>query len=425
MSSEHITLATERRWQMITQNSINHFSLGSYRSIPSHPSPFYCHSLLSLPGGGCYESRSAPISAVATGSSRQQQQQGQQMSTAIGFFPSHWPSPRPTQWGWLSMRHTLTHRGGFTQWAVCRFPRHMPHLRWNVIIFNRHGEEWGKGWKEREASQKAGGEVEWKGESVCHWACKCVCVSVCVCVCVCVWEREREREGREDATNAARQQFNTSLNLPVRATERRDRERRERRERSFHFSPQAVDFNFFTGLGTQPPPRLVLSLFWDRFTRQRWSAVSTDGTMQLWGVGFREPIDKMWVVRDHRDTETPFAIPHTHRHTHTHTRRLLRLMVNKEGSTHHKRQTLDLTAACSSGGCCKYEWQRWLCVCLCVCELWGTLSSGSCFGCRGLLIFLKAFTEPLSCRLSQDTHSNSHAHKHTPVHVEATAADFS
>lgn len=50
--------------------------------------------------------------------------------------------------------------------------------------------------------------------------------SVCVC----------EREGREDATNAARQQFNTSLNLPVRATERRER---ERRERSFHFSPSS------------------------------------------------------------------------------------------------------------------------------------------------------------------------------------------
>ena len=214
---------------------------------------------------------------------------------------------------------------------------------------------------------RRGGWVKGRvGLSLSVQVCLCVCVSVCVCVCV----REREREGREDATNAARQQFNTSLNLPVRATERRDRERRERRERSFHFSPQAVDFNFFTGLGTQPPPRLVLSLFWDRFTRQRWSAVSTDGTMQLWGVGFREPIDKMWVVRDHRDTETPFAIPHTHRHTHTHTHTHVACWgwwLTKRGAHITKDkpwispQHVPLAGAVNtsgSGGC--------VCVCVCV-----------------------------------------------------------
>ncbi len=42
-------------------------------------------------------------------------------------------------------------------------------------------------------------------------------------MCVREREREREREGREDATNAARKQFNMSLNLPVQATERRER----------------------------------------------------------------------------------------------------------------------------------------------------------------------------------------------------------
>ncbi|CAB1447058.1 unnamed protein product [Pleuronectes platessa] len=31
-------------------------------------------------------------------SHQQQQQWGQQMSAAIGFTPSRWPSPHPTQW---------------------------------------------------------------------------------------------------------------------------------------------------------------------------------------------------------------------------------------------------------------------------------------------------------------------------------------
>lgn len=36
--------------------------------------------------------------------------------------------------------HTHTQRGLYSG-AECRFPHHMPHLHWNVIIFPRHREE--------------------------------------------------------------------------------------------------------------------------------------------------------------------------------------------------------------------------------------------------------------------------------------------
>lgn len=97
-------------------------------------SPLFCHLLLSLPGGGGFVSCSAPMYICC----RDRQQQGQQMSTAIAPPPR--PSPRPTQWDRLSMQHTLTQKGLYS-WAECRFPHHMPHLHWNVIIFTRRKEE--------------------------------------------------------------------------------------------------------------------------------------------------------------------------------------------------------------------------------------------------------------------------------------------
>ena len=256
------------------------------------------------------------------------------------------------------MRHTLTHRGGFTLWAECRFPRHMPHLRWNVIIFNRHGEEWGKGWKKKEASQKAGGEVEWKGESVCHWACKCVCVCV------------RGKEGRMQPM----QRGSSLTQAWTCQCERQSagRGRGGRGGRGPFTSAQAVDFNFFAGLGTQPSPRLVLSLFWDWFTRQRWSAVSTDGTMQLWGVGLTEPRDKCgWFVTT--ETLKRCLLFHTHAQTHTHTQTQTHVAcwgwwLTKRGAHITKDepwispQHVPLAGAVNtsgSGGC--------VCVCACVC----------------------------------------------------------
>lgn len=137
-SSKHITL------KAMKQND-NRDSANLYVRLLLHNTQISCHPLLSLPGGGCFVSRSAPTYICCM----DQQQQGQQMSMAIGFFPPHWPSPRPTQWDWLSMRHTLTDRGGFTLGLSAASPNHMPHLHWNVIIFPRHREEWGNG-KRRE-----------------------------------------------------------------------------------------------------------------------------------------------------------------------------------------------------------------------------------------------------------------------------------
>lgn len=72
-----------------------------------------------------------------------------------------------------------------------------------------------------------------------------------------------------------------------------------------------------------------------------------------------------WVSRperqnlgDHSDTETLFSIPLTHGDM----RSPLRVMVNKGRSTHHKRQTLDLTTGCTSDGCRSRVWQQWLSV---------------------------------------------------------------
>lgn len=84
-------------------------------------------------------------------------------------------------------------------------------------------------------------------------------------------------------------------------------------------------------------------------------------------------------------------------------------------------------AKCGNGGCMCVSVCLFVCVCVnyvCV-EAVGALSSGSCIGWRGLLIFFKAlFTEPLGFRLSQDMHyrSASHTPTRTYTHTHACAS---
>lgn len=176
-------------------------------------------------------SRSAPISAVATNSSRDSR-------WVLPLASSPLTGPPRTQHNGTDCpcdthRHTHTQtQRGLNSGAECRSPAICPIFAgmWLSSLAIERNEERLKEEEEEKASEKAGREAEWKGESVCHWVCKCVC------------GRERGREGREDATNAARQQFTKSLNLPVRAAECRA----QRGGRGL-FS-LAVDFNFFTGL---------------------------------------------------------------------------------------------------------------------------------------------------------------------------------
>lgn len=88
----------------------------SYAFHPTPPSSFFT-------AGGCCMSHSPPILCYS------HQQQGWQMSMAIGFFPSHRPSPYPTQWVRLSMQHaqayaeTHSHtQRGLYSGAEYRFP---------------------------------------------------------------------------------------------------------------------------------------------------------------------------------------------------------------------------------------------------------------------------------------------------------------
>lgn len=101
------------------------------------------------------------------------------MSMAIGFFPSHWPSPYPAQWDRLSAQHTHRHmhkhirththtqRGGFTLGLNIAPPPYAPSpLECDYLRLLRSGGRSGEVKEERKH-----GEVRLKGD----WVLKCPC----------------------------------------------------------------------------------------------------------------------------------------------------------------------------------------------------------------------------------------------------------
>lgn len=122
-----LTVNPERREFIPQLRFYKHTLINSSSSVSPDALSFGCVSPppplppASLHGGGLFFCVTLSTSIC---SSQQQQQQGQQMSTAIGFPPPSVTGPplTQTQWDRLSVRHTLTHRGGFTLGLECAAP---------------------------------------------------------------------------------------------------------------------------------------------------------------------------------------------------------------------------------------------------------------------------------------------------------------